>query len=41
VTLDALDQRAAATNHLDAAQAAQRARDELFRAIGQARNSVA
>lgn len=41
VTLDALDQRAAATNHLDAAQATQRARDELFRAIGQARNSVA
>ena len=40
VTLDALDQRAAATNHLDAAQAAQRARDELFRAIGQG-NSAA
>ena len=41
VTLDALDQHAAATTHLAAAQAAQHARDELFRAVGQARNSVA
>ena len=41
VTLDALDQRAAATNHLDAAQAFQRARGELFRAVGQTRGSAA
>ena len=41
VTLEALDQLAAATTDLDAAKAVQRARDELFRAIGQARNSAA
>ena len=41
VTLGALDQLAAATTDLDAAQAVQRARDELFRAIGQASNSAA
>ena len=41
VTLDALDQLAAATTRLAAAHAAQRARDKLFRAVGQARNSVA
>ena len=41
VTLDSLDQCAAATTHLAAAQAAQRARAQLFRAVGQARNSVA
>ena len=41
ITLDTLDQRAAATTHLAAAQAVRRARDELFRAVGQARDSVA
>ena len=41
VSLEALDQLAAATTHLDAAQAVQRARDELFRAVGQARDSAA
>ena len=41
VTLGALDQLAGATTDLDAAQAVRRARDELFRAIGQAGNSAA
>ena len=41
VTLEALDQLAAATTDLDAAKAVQRARDELFRAIGKARDSAA
>ena len=41
VTLEALDRLAAAATDLDAAKAVQRARDELFRAIGQARNSAA
>ncbi len=41
VSLDALGQLAAAATHLDAAKAVQRARDELFRAVGQARDSAA
>ncbi len=41
VTLKALDRLAAATTDLDAAKAVQRARDELLRAIGQARDSAA
>ena len=41
VSLDALDQRAAAATHLDAAKAARRARDELLRAVGQTRDSAA
>ena len=41
VTLAALDQLAAAATDLDTAKAVQRARDALFRAIGQARNSAA
>ena len=41
VTFEALDQLASATTHLDAAKAVQRARDALFRAIGQARDSAA
>ena len=40
VSLDALDQLAAAATHLDAAKAVQRARDELLRAVGQARDSA-
>ena len=41
VTFEALDQLASATTDLDAAKAVQRARDALFRAIGQARDSAA
>ena len=41
VSLDALDQLAAAATHLDAAKAVQRARDQLLRAVGQARASAA
>ena len=41
VTFEALDQRASAISDLDAAKAARRARDALFRAIGQARDSAA
>ena len=41
VTFEALDQHASAISHLDAAKAVQRARDALFRAIGQARDSAA
>ena len=41
VTFEALDQLASATTHLDAAKAVHRARDALFRAIGQARDSAA
>ena len=41
VTLEALGQLAAATTDLDAAKAVQRARDELFRAIGKAGDSAA
>ena len=41
VTFEALDQRASTTSDLDAAKAVQRARDALFRAIGQARDSAA
>ena len=41
VTFDALDRIASATTGLDAAKAVQRARDALFRAIGQARDSAA
>ena len=41
VTFEALDRIASATTDLDAAKAVQRARDALFRAIGQARDSAA
>ena len=41
VTFKALDQLASATSDLDAAKGVQRARDALFRAIGQARDSAA
>ena len=41
VTFKALDRLAAAATDLDAAKAVQRARDELFRVVGQARNSAA
>ena len=41
VTFEALDQLASATSDLDAAKGVQRARDALFRAIGQARDSAA
>ena len=41
ITLEALDQLASAATDLDAAKAVQRARDALFRAIGQARDSAA
>ena len=41
VTFEALDQLASTTSDLDAAQAVQRARDALFRAIGKARDSAA
>ena len=41
VTLKALDHLASTTTDLDAAKAVQRARDALFRAIGQARDSAA
>ena len=41
VTFEALDQLASTTTDLDAAKAVQRARDALFRAIGQARDSAA
>ena len=41
VTFDTLDRIASATTGLDAAKAVRRARDALFRAIGQARDSAA
>jgi hypothetical protein len=41
VTFEALDRIASATTGLNAAKAVQRARDALFRAIGQARDSAA
>ncbi len=41
ITFETLDHHAAATTHLAAAQAVQRARAALFRAIGQARSSAA
>ena len=41
VTFEALNQLASTTTDLDAAKAVQRARDALFRAIGQARDSAA
>lgn len=41
LTFETLDQLASATTDLDAAKTVQRARDELFRAVGQTRNSVA
>ena len=40
VTFEALNQLASTTTDLDAAKAVQRARDALFRAIGQARDSA-